>query len=168
MPCGAPSDSVKGGATLLRHLRATRAHPLLVPAPEQSGRSLRCRFGVSALFGHRYATVWTKHECVRLARSPLYLRWLPFQARRLTPPEGANLGHLWVQSDLPQSPLPTRCLRIPSRDPAAIAKCAHLAKGYPIFRLRPISSAPNKRSPGGCDVARRRANQGSNFSGGAT
>ena len=39
---------------------------------------MRALFGISALFGHRNPTSWTKHERARLARSPLYLRWLPY------------------------------------------------------------------------------------------
>jgi len=84
---------------------------------------------------------------------------------------GANLGHLWAQSDLPQSFTFTKPLSQKSSHvtpPRLRSAHTHLAKGYPILRLRLISSAPNKRSPGGCDVARRRANQESNLSGGTT
>src|SRR6266446_10907029 len=50
-------------------------------------------------------------------------------------------------------------MRIADRNPATLRDALLLG----ILRLLPISAAPDKRSPGGCDARRRPAQQESNF-----
>ena len=63
---------------------------------------------------------------------------------KLAQPIGANLGHLGAQSDLPQSPLPNRCLRTLSVIPWRLRSAHTWKKGYPIHVIHPSSVAVSR------------------------